>query len=1394
MMPKLGIDIGSLYLKLVLLDENGEIKLNLMRPHQGNPIKAVKRVLSENGLHGDYSIGVVGLNSNLLAEQLNLVPLDDIQAQIYAVKRYYPDVRNIINIGGSSVTLIELDDKGNFRNYVTNSLCAAGTGSFLDQQADRLGISYDKLTELESVDSPPSIAARCAVFAKSDLIHRQQEGYSKSAMWCGLCKGLTNNLMNTLLRGRSLEGLTVIIGGVAQNNELMKWLKNEFGDKIQTFNLAAYAGALGAAYLANGHYRSVDNYSALKETEEKQSYSVIRKPLLLIKSKYPSFEVSESYIDEWENEVRITYLPFEKVIEAYLGIDIGSTSTKAILIDNEGKVLIDVYRKTLGEPIRATQLLFTAIENLCKAKGKEFKILGAATTGSGRKLVGTVIGADLIVNEITAHVKGAMSIDNTIETIFEIGGQDSKYMRTKHGFICDANMNYVCAAGTGSFVEEQAKKLGFKLDEIGELVLGISPPTTSDRCTVFMEQDTHKLIRQGYTKKEAMAAVMYSVVQNYLNKVVGKRYVSKEKIFFQGATARNKGLVAAFENLLNVEIIVSPYCHVLGAHGAALLVREARLSSNYNESKFKGLNLSNRKIELREESCEICSNKCRITYAYIEGEKEVPSYGYMCGRDPEEKHQKANENFVFFKLREKLFYKTGALKKVASEAKTVALPLVLSNFIYLPLWKTFFSHLGFKVKFAQRTTDEIAERGGKLTGADFCFPVKVAYGHLEKLLTDQKVDYVFLPYMISSKKHSYATNNYFCPWVQSIASSIKSSVIVSERNKEKLIDSVVDFAWEENYLYKRLYESIGKKLGKGEKEVEEAFKRAMEAFNEFRNACQEEGRKALKSIKENNEIGIVILGRLYNTTDDRISLKLPEKISELGVKVIPLDFIPFEPEKLDATFRNMYWTYGQWIINAANLIRKEENLYGVYLTNYSCGPDSFILSYVEETMGEKPLLILELDEHSSDAGYMTRVEAFLDVIKQSRVKKSDVNIYLPKEDYNELKKRTLWIPCMHPVGARLFAAGFRGYGYKAEALPPEDKEAFQIGRSLTRGSECIPMTVTIGSLVQKLQSIKAVDKEHAFFMPTAEGPCRFGQYALMQRIILNRLGYKDLMIISPSSMNAYAGLEDDLRRYLWKALLISDILFKYRCKIKPYEKKPGETENILERSIQRMEKAIAEREDLEKAFSEVRSWFEGIEHYPFNSKPLVGIVGEIFVRCNIFSNDNLIREIEKFGGEAWLAPVSEWILYTAYMQRHDAWEYKKGWKEIIKAYLKNRFLHGDEKKWYELAGELLKDRHEPEIGEVIETGRNYLPLNFGGEAILTVGRAAIFKEQGANIIVNASPFTCMPGTVSSAIFIKMQSQLNIPIVSMFYDGEESMSHRLQVFLRNSSTNNKKACA
>ena len=1377
---RLGIDLGNVTLKLVVLDDELSVCLAEYIFHRGKPLDLLKELLERIKPRFEIErVGITGSLVHLLSSRLKLRAVDLVRAEMSWVKRQISQVRNILDLGGSSVSLIELDEQGRFKNYTTNAICAAGTGSFLDEQAERLQIGYQDLAELEEVSEPPPVAARCSVFAKSDLIHLQQEGYSRDQLWSGLCRSLCRTLLHTLLKGRTLTGLTAVVGGMSLNQEVLRWLKFFYPEQIQTFPMAHLSGALGAGLLAPPvPLKELDfNWEKLNR---RKTYE-LRPPLVLKKSQYPDFKVEEEWVDELGNEVRISFLPEEKSFSGFLGIDIGSTSTKMALIDEQGQVLVDIYRRTLGEPIPATLKLFRTLKELLEKREKELLVKGVATTGSGRKLVGMVVGADLIVNEITCHYWGAKHWDSEVETIFEIGGQDSKYIFIQDGKLRQTNLNYVCAAGTGSFVEELAHKLGFKITELGEKLIGIQPPYTSDRCTVFMEQDVAHLLQEGFTREEAMSAVLYSVAQNYLNKVVGNRPRSKDKIFFQGATARNKALVAAFENLLGVEVVVSPYCHILGALGAALLAQEKYQQEGY-QTKFRGLELTERKIELRKETCKLCENQCQITYARIEGEDEEPSWGYMCGREPTETKKRQLVEYKFFRERVRLFARKGKVS-VKNPRGRIGIPLALTGHNFMPMWRRFFAELGYLVQETPTTTAEIKQMGINYSAGDFCFPMISAYGHIRKLLQEKELDFIFLPHMISYHPNPYTSNSFFCPYVQAFPSVIASNLRINQESEQVLLRAVVDFRWEESKQIKELYQKLGEKLGVSRKQIAQAWQKAVSEQEEFERELEELGKKALKEIEEKNQPAIVILGRPYNIYDPGISLGLPQKIAELGFYVIPLDLLGFHPERLGEEFSNLYWNYGQRIIYAVKIIRSHPQLFALYFSNFNCGPDSFLIQYVEELLGDKPMLALEFDEHGADAGYMTRVEAFLDVIKNLGTYTASPQIYLPRETEQEFKKRKIYVPPMGEFAPRLGVSAFRYFGYQAEVLPLETQESLELGRSVSRGSECLPTSCTIGTLLKTLKEREEDPSKTAFFMATACGPCRFGQYRLLHRLILNRKGYKELLILSPSSINSYQGLPEPLRKKLWDCFVIGDLLFKAGCKLRPYEQEPGLVDRILEESVQELEQAFEKGKGVEQSFERAVRRLSSVP-VRFTPKPLVGVVGEIYVRANAFANDWLIRQIEEFGGEAWLAPLSEWFFYTTFLQRYRSREgYRNFWAKGT-SILKNRFLKKVEEKYFEIAEELLSDRKEPEIEEVVFAGARYLPLNFEGEAILTVGRAIKFIEQGAGLVVNCAPFGCMPGTSSSAIFQELSSIYQVSLVSIFYDGKPGLNQRLRVLIEN----------
>ena len=1378
-----GIDAGYLFSKVVALSASGQPVYQSYRRHDGEPVKALLEQLVPLQAFRDIPVVLSGRKARQWEGPSGEGWIHEAAALCKAVADHPRSVRACIHVGASGVALVETDGRGRLLSYVTNTLCAAGTGSFLDEQAGRLEIDYDADLVLRPGEDVPQIATRCTVFAKSDLIHRQQEGYSKAALWAGLCQGMTATLFHTLLKGRGLPGFTLLTGGVSLNRFVVEHAAHRFPGQLEPLEVGHLAVALGAARHARGCGSALTLAGLTARLESRPAptarHTTHQPQLVFRKTRYPSFEVAHEYVDGSGNEVRVTRLPEGQPLAGYIGLDIGSTSTKLAVLDSDDQVVCDVYRRTSGEPIEAVRKVFYALGALFEQRSVEFTTLGLATTGSGRKLVGKVFGADIIINEITAHARGAiLASDENIETIFEIGGQDAKYIRVDRGQIRDSNMNFVCSAGTGSFVEEQARKLGIGVEQIGAVTAGLAPPATSDRCTVFMEQDVNTMLADGYDRNQAMASVLYSVVKNYLNKVVGNRSVSTERIVFQGATARNKGLVAAFENLLGVEVIVSPYCHVMGCIGAAVIARERA----GEKSAFVGFRQLDRQVSVTQSRCELCSNSCRITHANIESAVDSPSWGYLCGRD-ENGPARALKYDRGFNALERLTRKYRDMAARAGNPNTpvIGLPRSLSTYGLTPFWSGFASDLGIRLKMDGDTDDEVKSAGAALSASDFCFPLKAHLGHVRRTLRDPEVDFVLVPYYISDRPNRATTASLLCPYVESSPSLLETACSGDEASR--ILAPIIDFRWTDDRQTRELHKCFSRLLPRLSKSaVKKACKAGRTAMERFAEEARALGREVIQTAQADNKPVVVFVGRPYNVRDQGLNLSIPRHFAEHGVYVLPHDLLPFEPEKLGEQFRNIFWAYGQRILSSLQQIGRQQGMVGVYLTNFGCGPDSFLLTYAEELMKDKPFLVLELDEHGSEGGYLTRIEAYLDVVEHTGRKSSERTIRHWDAGMDEFRGRKVWLPPMHPVTGRLFAAVLQSAGYDAQMLPVEDQTAYEIGRRVTRGSECLPTCSTIGQFLRVMKENNLDPDKQAFFMATANGPCRFGQYALLHRMILDREGFENVPIMSPGSHNSYQGMGDKVHKLGFKAFLMADVLFKALCKTRPYERHAGQAAQTLEQSIQELEQAMAQGRALEGLFKRAMARFADIavHRYP---RPLVGIVGEIYVRCNPFDNDRLVEAIEQFGGEAWLAPATEWILYTA---QDQAWAVTQGLTGIAAkglSILKNRYMKGEEKLWYDRAGPLLADRHEPPIDQVMKAGMRFVPLNFAGETILTVGRSILFAAQGADMVVNAAPFGCMPGTLTTAMLRKVQEETRVPMVSMFYDGTPGLNKTLEPYIK-----------
>ena len=636
----LGIDVGSVSVSVVWIDQQGILIGQDYGLHHGDIRNALQKMLHR--FKPEEILGIAAPSGKTRFH--HQVRVFDIQLSLMgAISQLKLRARSILHVGAEKFFLVELDENGNYSQTNHSSSCAAGTGSFLDQQALRLNLKDTAALSdlaLQNHAAIPDIAARCSVFAKTDLIHAQQKGYGLEAICDSLCKGLADNISDTLFNKSLPESPILMSGGVSMNRAVVGHLQRIIGENIELHPLSLHLPVLGAAHLLLNEIQSgrsmppMDMAKILAEQGEKEYFyealaqhepapgitgSIIHRDYIPVIARHDERIQVDIYGDLAETDHCF-----------YLGIDVGSTSTKLVLTDQGGSPLAGFYTYTLGQPLKAVQALFESVHMLMSENHIEPEILACGTTGSGRKFIGGIVGADQDVDEITAHARAAFELNKETDTIIEIGGQDAKFTQMKEGVVSFSHMNTVCAAGTGSFIEELAGRLGVKLEDYERMAMGKPAPLASDRCTVFMERDINQLLSQGYSVEEVLATVIHSVRENYLKKVASESHIG-EHVCFQGATAKNRALVAAFEQRLGKTLYVSPLCHLTGALGTALILKEEHKGS----SLFRGLNLYQKEIPVDTETCGLCLNKCTISVADVKGEKLA--YGFLCGRDYETK-------------------------------------------------------------------------------------------------------------------------------------------------------------------------------------------------------------------------------------------------------------------------------------------------------------------------------------------------------------------------------------------------------------------------------------------------------------------------------------------------------------------------------------------------------------------------------------------------------------------------------------------------------------------------------------------------------------------------------------------------------------------------------------
>ncbi len=1379
----LGIDIGSVSAGFVVVDGNRRILQKGYSLHHGDIPRTVHRLMQGVNLQDVHFVAATASTPLILSAQARY---NNQIAFITAAKRRHPKMHGLLVVGGEKFSLSTFDSLGNYLGSTANTSCAAGTGSFLDQQAERLNLeTSEALTEMacSCTGNCPQIASRCAVFAKTDLIHAQQQGYQLDEISNGLCHGLAQNIIDTLFAGANLPaGEIIFCGGVAKNQAVTQQISELTGLALITPEDGHLYGALGAALLLLSELRSkksaikplsLGHIEDLFNTTAVVPRHYYYPPLQLQLSKFPDFSSVQQYrTKRSENGLAVEvdiYQHFERKqdIEAYLGIDIGSTSTKAVLMDEKGEVLAGFYTRTAGQPLSAVQDIFFAIDEIERQNDFHFVIKQSGTTGSGRKFIGKLIGADHIVDEITAHARAAYQLCPEVDTIIEIGGQDAKFTTMKNGRVTFSTMNSVCAAGTGSFIEEQAAQLGCPVDRYSERAEKPSAPLTSDRCTVFMERDIKHLLSEGYKVDEVLAAALHSVRDNYLQKVATEKHIGTT-ILFQGATARNKALVAAFEQRLQKPIVVSKYCHLTGALGTALILRDEKRTA----TTFTGIDLYQKSIRLSNDVCDLCTNHCKISIAEVDGQKIA--YGFLCGRDYEDQAYVARETTAIDLLRERKRLSRHTEKTPEKRsALVIGLPAAVHMVDDMHLWQRFFDLLGIATLSSETSVDAV-KVGKKLSQAEFCAPIAAMHGHVRWLL--DHADYVFMPYYLENKfKDGRRQYCYYTQFLPALTAGMK------EEDEGRFLRPIIKYLYTPFHTKMQLYRML-QGIAPGEWnffEVASAYDRAVETDQEYRQKLKDLYATRIAG-KTKSDLSVVFVGRPYTLLSPTLNSNIPGLFKNLDIDTYFQDMLSYGPEDIAALqplLQEIHWEYAAKILEATEIIAATPGVYPVYVTSFKCSPDSFAVEYFKKIMDRhsKPYLILSLDGHDSSVGYETRIEAAIRAFKNHREQDS-LPLPLPITYHNlnprpagSLTGKHVLFPNWDHITCNLLTATLKREGYDAYLLEETDQT---IRESLRHNSgQCIPLNAIAEACMVFIKKNDLDPANCVLWLNQSYLACNIRLYPHhISQIFIDQGGGMEHIAIYQGDIT-FSDISILAAKNAYFAYMLGGMLQRVACKIRPYETEKGRTDKILTKGIKVLSDAFMGKRPIEKTLDEVISQFEWIETAG-RPRPKVAIFGDLYSRDNRVMNQDLIGYIEANGGEVVTTPYSEFgkMIAGSYFRK---WFNEGKYLDFLTGKVLLTAMSAMEKNCAKILGRILDEPEQSYSDEPAEILARYnISVENTGESMDNILKIhyIIKHYPDVSLLVQASPALCCASLITEAMKARIEQHTGVPVVSITYDG------------------------
>ncbi len=1402
-----GIDIGSTTVKIAILDGEHNILFSDYRRHFANIRETLSDLLKEAyeklGNITLYPM-ITGSGGLTLANHLQIPFVQEVIAVASALKEIAPKTDVAIELGGEDAKIIYFED-GNVEQRM-NGICAGGTGSFIDQMASLLQTDASGLNEYaKNYHSLYTIAARCGVFAKSDIQPLINEGATKEDLSASIFQAVVNQTISGLACGKPIRGHVAFLGGPLH---FLSELKAAFirtlkldDEHIVTTGHSHLFAAIGSAMNAKNEVSySMDEMVSKLSSEIKMEFEIERmEPLFASTKEYEDFKARHA-----KHHVPAAALSSYHG-NCFLGIDAGSTTTKVALVGQDGSLLYSFYSSNDGSPLKTA---IRSIREIYSILPKDVKIVRSCSTGYGELLMKAAFLLDDGEVETVAHYYAAAFFDPQVDCILDIGGQDMKCIKIKNQTVDSVQLNEACSSGCGSFIETFAKSLNYGVEDFANAALFAEHPIDlGTRCTVFMNSKVKQAQKEGASVPDISAGLAYSVIKNALFKVIKVSDASAlgKNIVVQGGTFYNDAVLRSFEKIAGCEAIRPDIAGIMGAFGAALIARE-RFSEGYETTMLSFEKIDTLQFETSMAKCKGCTNSCRLTINKFTGGRQYIS-GNRCERGlGKQKNENSVPNLFDYKLK-RLF---GYEPLPADEAKrgTVGIPRVLNMYEDYPFWFTFFTKLGYRVVLSPLSNRKIYELGiESIPSESECYPAKLAHGHISWLL-NQKVDFIFYPALFYERNEfADANNHYNCPIVTSYSENIKNNVEEITGGKAILRNPFMSFR-----DLKTVSEALAAEFSElSTTEVIEAARLGWEELLKARTDTQKKGEEVLSYLKETGKRGIVLAGRPYHI-DPEINHGIPELITSYDIAVLTEDSISHLgcPER--PLIVSDQWMYHSRLYAAASYVKTVDNLDLIQLNSFGCGLDAVTTDQVNDILSgsDKIYTCLKIDEVNNLGSARIRIRSLLSAIRvrekqgrQRTIRSSAINKVQFTEDMR--KNFTILCPQMSPIHFDILESAFNACGYHFEVLSNDNRQCVDMGLKYVNNDACYPSLIVVGQIMDALLSGRYDLNRVAVIMTQTGGGCRATNYVGFIRRALEKAGMPQIPVISLNM----AGIEKNpgfklnlnlLTRAAYGAVF-GDIFMRCVYRMRPYEKEPGSVNAVHQKWLKKCQDFVSARHlsffTFRKMCRQIVADFDAVP-ITDTQKPRVGIVGEILVKFAPTANNHLVELLEAEGAEAVVPDLLDFMLYCFYNQIYKADHLGMSKKAalISKAGIDAlEFLRGS------AADALKKSKHftpPVSIYHLVEYAKPIVSIgNQTGEGWFLTGEMVELIKSGVNNIVCTQPFGCLPNHVVGKGVIKaLRSRYPLSnIVAIDYDpgaSEVNQLNRIKLMLSTAQKNLKSA--